>query len=157
MWLATRSTFPKGRATLQHKWLAPLRRSLRARAARGTLRPCLLNLLIFSKIVWPATTLKLRGTSATRSTFPKGRAKCGAEGGRTPDLLNANQALSQLSYGPESYWKVRHRRNLQYDSPSEAPVGAKEGNPISFSSAIKSEKAALSQNPNFTDLRGAVY
>jgi hypothetical protein len=25
----------------------------------------------------------------------------GAEGNRTPDLLNAIQALSQLSYGPE--------------------------------------------------------
>ncbi len=27
----------------------------------------------------------------------------GARGGRTPDLLNAIQALSQLSYGPISY------------------------------------------------------
>ncbi len=30
----------------------------------------------------------------------------GAEGGRTPDLLIANEALSQLSYGPD---KVRRR------------------------------------------------
>ena len=27
----------------------------------------------------------------------------GAEGSRTPDLLNAIQALSQLSYGPNAY------------------------------------------------------
>ena len=27
--------------------------------------------------------------------------KNGAEGGRTPDLLNAIQAFSQLNYGPE--------------------------------------------------------
>ncbi len=27
----------------------------------------------------------------------------GAEGNRTPDLLNAIQALSQLSYGPNSF------------------------------------------------------
>ncbi len=30
----------------------------------------------------------------------KTRKDGGAEGGRTPDLLNAIQALSQLSYGP---------------------------------------------------------
>ena len=30
----------------------------------------------------------------------------GAEGNRTPDLLNAIQALSQLSYGPASNQKT---------------------------------------------------
>jgi hypothetical protein len=30
-----------------------------------------------------------------------GRDDGGAEGNRTPDLLNAIQALSQLSYGPD--------------------------------------------------------
>jgi hypothetical protein len=30
---------------------------------------------------------------------------CGAEGIRTPDLLNAIQALSQLSYSPELVFK----------------------------------------------------
>ena len=29
----------------------------------------------------------------------------GGEGNRTPDLLNAIQALSQLSYAPGAYWK----------------------------------------------------
>ena len=28
----------------------------------------------------------------------------GAEEGRTPDLLRAKQALSQLSYGPKTWW-----------------------------------------------------
>src|SRR5919198_5374146 len=31
----------------------------------------------------------------------------GAEGGRTPDLLIANEALSQLSYGPARYSRAR--------------------------------------------------
>ena len=29
----------------------------------------------------------------------------GGEGNRTPDLLNAIQALSQLSYAPGAHWK----------------------------------------------------
>ncbi len=32
--------------------------------------------------------------------IPRSRVLCGAEGDRTPDLLTASQALSQLSYGP---------------------------------------------------------
>lgn len=32
----------------------------------------------------------------------KGPESCGAEGDRTPDLIHAMDALSQLSYGPES-------------------------------------------------------
>ena len=33
-----------------------------------------------------------------------GRAFGGAREDRTPDLLRAKQALSQLSYGPEVWW-----------------------------------------------------
>ena len=40
------------------------------------------------------------------SGFPAG----GAEGGRTPDLLIANEALSQLSYGPDKCSKMRRLR-----------------------------------------------
>lgn len=31
----------------------------------------------------------------------EGKASCGAKGDRTPDLVNAIHALSQLSYSPE--------------------------------------------------------
>jgi hypothetical protein len=37
----------------------------------------------------------------------------GARGGRTPDLLNAIQALSQLSYGPSRDQK-QESGNLRY-------------------------------------------
>jgi hypothetical protein len=51
----------------------------------------------------------LMGVSKTRMNALMGASKThvnalmaggGAEGGRTPDLLIANEALSQLSYGP---------------------------------------------------------
>jgi hypothetical protein len=37
---------------------------------------------------------------------PGGLAFCGAEGDRTPDLMTASHALSQLSYGPK--WEAHH-------------------------------------------------
>ncbi len=49
---------------------------------------------------------------------------CGAEGDRTPDLIHAMDALSQLSYGPEksSGWGVSYFGNLMLSS---APVRAR--------------------------------
>ncbi len=45
--------------------------------------------------------------SATRARLPistnRRSRTSGAEGNRTPDLLNAIQALSQLSYGPDTF------------------------------------------------------
>ena len=38
------------------------------------------------------------------------RRPSGGEGNRTPDLLNAIQALSQLSYAPGALWK--HETNV---------------------------------------------
>jgi hypothetical protein len=38
--------------------------------------------------------------SIARDRAPDGWRPGGAKGSRTPDLLNAIQALSQLSYGP---------------------------------------------------------
>ena len=43
----------------------------------------------------------LRGVN--NGTFPMRGADGGAEGSRTLDLLNAIQALSQLSYGPTGF------------------------------------------------------
>ena len=37
------------------------------------------------------------------SGAPNAGRTSGAEGNRTPDLLNAIQALSQLSYGPRTH------------------------------------------------------
>jgi hypothetical protein len=38
-----------------------------------------------------------------RLPIPPPELPSGAEGSRTPDLLNAIQALSQLSYGPSTF------------------------------------------------------
>ncbi len=45
----------------------------------------------------------------------------GAEGNRTPDLLNAIQALSQLSYGPSPNAEFEHRMRQQ-DAPIPSAV-----------------------------------
>ncbi|MFM2422527.1 MAG: hypothetical protein RL291_1057 [Pseudomonadota bacterium] len=57
----------------------------------------------------------------------------GAEGNRTPDLLNAIQALSQLSYAPSPSFQPRHlpRHERRADSatsgaPHAVPAGDKE-------------------------------
>jgi hypothetical protein len=50
----------------------------------------------------------LMSASKTRvDALMAAKAGGGAEGGRTPDLLIANEALSQLSYGPA---KIQLRR-----------------------------------------------
>ncbi len=50
---------------------------------------------------WSAdTTRTLSGGQARRGSYPPLDKDGGAKGSRTPDLLNAIQALSQLSYGP---------------------------------------------------------
>ena len=41
------------------------------------------------------------------------RRPSGGEGNRTPDLLNAIQALSQLSYAPGALWKRENERSHQ--------------------------------------------
>jgi hypothetical protein len=48
----------------------------------------------------PATGLLECGATEIWGEFNSGPGDGGAEGNRTPDLLNAIQALSQLSYGP---------------------------------------------------------
>ena len=54
--------------------------------------------------------------SATRARVapPEDATRNGAEGSRTPDLLNAIQALSQLSYGPVTMttWSSQTSRTL---------------------------------------------
>jgi hypothetical protein len=47
---------------------------------------------------------------AQTKPIPSGFSAGGAEGGRTPDLLIANEALSQLSYGPDKCSKMRRLR-----------------------------------------------
>jgi hypothetical protein len=43
----------------------------------------------------------LRHARSSKSANVPGKRASGAEGDRTPDLLSAIQALSQLSYSPE--------------------------------------------------------
>ncbi len=52
-------------------------------------------------------------------------ANDGAEGNRTPDLLNAIQALSQLSYGPE-HTRVAPPRGAE-DQPSHVNQPSERG------------------------------
>ena len=47
----------------------------------------------------------------------------GADRDRTDDLLNANQALSQLSYSPELSRAGRMRDRLQYGRPRKRLAG----------------------------------
>ena len=76
---------------------------------------------LISKVLWleectrggTRTLNPLRGTvfetvAYTNSATLAWEAKCGAEGDRTPDLLHAMQALSQLSYSP----KMKNGRQL---------------------------------------------
>jgi hypothetical protein len=46
--------------------------------------------------------------------------RSGAEGGRTPDLLNAIQALSQLSYGPDVVTRLFNQRSCAFTISSGA-------------------------------------
>ena len=41
------------------------------------------------------------------------RRTSGAEGNRTPDLLNAIQALSRLSYGPNTFNLISVKQRLE--------------------------------------------
>ena len=53
----------------------------------------------------PSADCRRRFTFVNRHQFPifkKQKFLCGADRDRTCDLLNANQALSQLSYSPQS-------------------------------------------------------
>ena len=53
----------------------------------------------------PSADCRRRFTFVNRHQFPifKKQKTCGADRDRTCDLLNANQALSQLSYSPINY------------------------------------------------------
>ena len=51
-----------------------------------------------------------------------GPDRSGAEGSRTPDLLNAIQALSQLSYGPDAADVTRRIRASGAGRPSNGDV-----------------------------------
>ena len=57
---------------------------------------------------------------------PQCRSSCGAEGDRTPDLVNAIHALSQLSYSPrtisDGQWRTDNAQPQQHkvNSPTSA-------------------------------------
>src|SRR2546430_183008 len=58
----------------------------------------------------------LRGVEGRRGAHESAVRESGAEGARTPDLLGAIQALSQLSYSPVG------RRNLESPPPASNPL-----------------------------------
>src|SRR5690606_916042 len=57
------------------------------------------------------TPLRLLAVSAWASRHLAGRSPGGAEGSRTPDLVIANDALYQLSYGPDRQAGAGNRRD----------------------------------------------
>src|SRR2546423_270389 len=66
----------------------------------------------------------LPSTPTRRTTLANPRH--GGEGNRTPDLLNAIQALSQLSYAPSSHRHFRCPFMLQTTTVSQLTVGGQE-------------------------------
>src|SRR5256885_2059978 len=65
----------------------------------------------------------LRGVEARRGAHDSAVRESGAEGARTPDLLGAIQALSQLSYSPVG------RRNLDCGPLTEQPLQPNRDSP----------------------------
>ena len=75
---------------------APPRGEGLSRAGNGTrTRDPNLGKVVLYQLSYSRKSLRLLGRYS-----PKAPAASGGEGNRTPDLLNAIQALSQLSYGP---------------------------------------------------------
>src|SRR5512140_469202 len=89
---------------LAGRWSFSLRHA--TRAVIGTLRPTEQRRAITESRwcdTWPLelSVLPDQGANPSRNPFePTLPALYGAEGARTPDLCNANAALSQLSYSP---------------------------------------------------------
>lgn len=54
--------------------------------------------------------------------LPLSEKKCGDEGNRTPDLLNAIQALSQLSYAPVNTILYAFLRFVNNADPDKAEL-----------------------------------
>jgi hypothetical protein len=52
----------------------------------------------------------------------------GGEGDRTPDLVNAIHALSQLSYAPANYCPALDRRRGKHGNVARAPMSVNEDN-----------------------------
>ena len=76
-----------------------------------------------SKLIWECRAPATREAGSRRNRFYRrllealcGKRFGGARGSRTPDLLNAIQALSQLSYGPTEAALIRGR--LKHSSRS---------------------------------------
>ena len=65
------------------------------------------------------------------------RLRDGAEGNRTPDLLNAIQALSQLSYGPDpspmTRFVKKQAAGLTGLEPAASGVTDRHSNQLSYS------------------------
>ena len=57
---------------------------------------------------------------------------CGADRDRTCDLLNANQALSQLSYSPNSKWLAVDQVGLRGLEPRTSSLSGMRSNHLSY-------------------------
>jgi hypothetical protein len=103
------------------------RRGYASRAVIGTLRPTERRRATHRKWVDRISSLELyvlpkeTGNRSRVSAQPVFQVACqnGAEGARTPDLLGAIQALSQLSYSPAHAGTGEHTRSLAPGSPED--------------------------------------
>ena len=64
--------------------------------------------------------------------FQKSKIYCGADRERTCDLLNAKQALSQLSYSPNSIWLAVDQVGLRGLEPRTSALSGQRSNHLSY-------------------------
>ena len=83
----------------------------------------------------PSADCRRRFTFVNRHQFPifkKQNFCCGADRDRTCDLLNANQALSQLSYSPNLLLKTVDQVGLRGLEPRTSSLSEMRSNHLSY-------------------------
>ncbi len=70
--------------------------------------------------------------STSIPNFQKTKIYCGADRDRTCDLLNANQALSQLSYSPNSLFVTVDQVGLRGLEPRTSSLSEMRSNHLSY-------------------------
>ena len=83
----------------------------------------------------PSADCRRRFTFVNRHQFPivkKQNFCCGADRDRTCDLLNANQALSQLSYSPNSLFVTVDQVGLRGLEPRTSSLSGMRSNHLSY-------------------------
>ena len=88
----------------------------------------------------PSAICRRRFTFVNRHQFPifkKQKFCCGADRDRTCDLLNANQALSQLSYSPKNKIMAVDQVGLRGLEPRTSSLSGMRSNHLSYKPKLK--------------------